>query len=323
MRLTKFRIKNFKSIIDTGYCFFGSDMTILIGKNESGKTATLEALRYFNRSFHKAPEDAFPLDAPGQEPSVEIWMRLERDEIDTLVNEGGTQLSEKAADYLLTYGIGMIKNSRGEYSLNDECIDALFREESGPGTFQEQIKHIKTAKDKLQDLLKGPRVPSIDFESGQENIQREAKELIRVVKSYLPSIKDEQQQVEAVEAVRTIIKESKRLTEPHEFVQTALSEPDRFMVARFVEAALNHLPNFIYFTEFADILPFEIPVNYLKENQAVLDFAKIAGLDLDLFMEIQDVQRRINYLNRHSAVISGDFMGHWGQNKIELIVERE
>ena len=60
MRLIKFRIKNFKSIIDTGYCSFASDLTILVGKNESGKTATLEALRYFNKNLQRVPEDVFP-----------------------------------------------------------------------------------------------------------------------------------------------------------------------------------------------------------------------------------------------------------------------
>lgn len=44
MKLTKFRIQNFKSIIDSGYYAFASDLTILVGKNGSGKTATLKAM---------------------------------------------------------------------------------------------------------------------------------------------------------------------------------------------------------------------------------------------------------------------------------------
>ena len=323
MRLTKFRIKNFKSIIDTGYCSFGSDMTILVGKNESGKTATLEALRYFNRTIQRVTEDAFPLDGNDRDPSVEIWFRLEREEIDAIQEDSGVKLSPKALSYITANGLGLIKNSRGRYVLSGECVDGLFREETGGGTYQEQIKHIKTAKERLQELLNGPRIPSIDFTSGNENIQNESKELIKVVKSFLPSIKDEKQQEEAVEAVRTIIKESKKLTEPEEVIEGQPQEPNRDSEAFFIEAAVQRLPHFIFFSEFSDILPFEIPISYLKENQAVLDFAKIAGLDLDLFMETQDVQKRINYLNRHSATISGDFLDYWGQNKIELVVKPE
>ena len=184
MRLTKFRIKNFKSIVDTGYCSFGSDMTILVGKNESGKTATLEALRFFNRTIQRISEDAFPLDGSDGDPSVEIWFRLEQKEMDAIQEDSGVKLSEKAVNYMTNNGLGVIKNSRGKYALSDECIDGLFREENG-GTSQEQIKHIRSAKEKLQALLRGPRVPSIDFESSHENIQKESKELIRAVKSFL------------------------------------------------------------------------------------------------------------------------------------------
>ncbi|MCK5012628.1 MAG: AAA family ATPase [Candidatus Omnitrophica bacterium] len=327
MRLSKFRIKNFKSIVDTGYCSFASDLTILIGKNESGKTATLEALRYFNKNIQRVSEDVFPLDGSDKDPSVEIGFRLEHEEINAIQEDTGAKLSEKAVSYILGNGLGVIKNSRGKYGLNEECIDRLFREEAGT-TYEDQIKHIKSAKERLQELLKGPQVPAIHFESGGENIQRESKDLIRVVKSYLPSIKDEQMQTEAVEAIRMIIKESKKLTGPQQYEQQGEEHKEqqdqvKNSVAFFLEGVIKHLPNFIFFSEFSDILPFEIAISSLKENQAVLDFAKIASLDLDQFIEMRDVQRRINYLNRHSATISGDFLGYWEQNKIELVVKPE
>jgi len=48
MRLTAFRIKNFRSIVDTGWQTISPDnITCLIGQNESGKTSILEALKVF------------------------------------------------------------------------------------------------------------------------------------------------------------------------------------------------------------------------------------------------------------------------------------
>lgn len=45
MKLLAFRIKNFRSIIDTGWHQFSADgVTVLVGQNESGKTSILEAL---------------------------------------------------------------------------------------------------------------------------------------------------------------------------------------------------------------------------------------------------------------------------------------
>ena len=48
MKLTAFRIRNFRSIVDTGWQSLSPDnITCLIGQNESGKTSVLEALKLF------------------------------------------------------------------------------------------------------------------------------------------------------------------------------------------------------------------------------------------------------------------------------------
>ncbi len=47
MRLTRARITNYRSIEDSGWVEFG-DVTCLVGKNESGKTAFLQALAHLN-----------------------------------------------------------------------------------------------------------------------------------------------------------------------------------------------------------------------------------------------------------------------------------
>ena len=49
MQLEKLRIKNYRSIVDSGDCYLvDKGLTILAGKNESGKTSILEALESFN-----------------------------------------------------------------------------------------------------------------------------------------------------------------------------------------------------------------------------------------------------------------------------------
>ena len=51
MRLIKARVQGYRSIIDTGYFDVEADKTILVGPNEAGKTAILQALPYIKLSI--------------------------------------------------------------------------------------------------------------------------------------------------------------------------------------------------------------------------------------------------------------------------------
>ena len=48
MRLTRARVQNYRSIRDTGWFDVEEAKTILVGPNEAGKTALLEALQQIN-----------------------------------------------------------------------------------------------------------------------------------------------------------------------------------------------------------------------------------------------------------------------------------
>ena len=48
MRLIKARVQGYRSIVDTGYFDVEDGKTILVGPNEAGKTAILQALQKLN-----------------------------------------------------------------------------------------------------------------------------------------------------------------------------------------------------------------------------------------------------------------------------------
>ena len=72
MRIKKIRIRNFKSIIDSGYITLDQDITVLLGKNEAGKTSILEALEYFDYDYE---DEDLSQDS-------EAWEKLDSGEID-------------------------------------------------------------------------------------------------------------------------------------------------------------------------------------------------------------------------------------------------
>ncbi len=58
MRLVKARVQGYRSVIDSGYFEIEPNKTILVGPNEAGKTAILQALQKLN-----PPEDVPLFDA--------------------------------------------------------------------------------------------------------------------------------------------------------------------------------------------------------------------------------------------------------------------
>ncbi len=78
MKLSAFRIKNYRSIVDTGWIILASDnITSLIGQNESGKTSILEAI--FSFSNGSISEDILRSDL--SLPMVSCEFKLNKEEV--------------------------------------------------------------------------------------------------------------------------------------------------------------------------------------------------------------------------------------------------
>jgi len=80
MKIRSFRIKNYKSIIDSGECRLSDfdNITILAGQNESGKSSILQALR----DFESQKLDTAALRDDDSMPEIVIQYRIEKSDID-------------------------------------------------------------------------------------------------------------------------------------------------------------------------------------------------------------------------------------------------
>lgn len=311
MNLTKFRIFNYKSIVDSGYCDIASDITIIVGKNESGKTAILEALRDFNRDILEIPQNAFPLDGSEEMPQIEMCFQVDQGDVATIQSELGVPLPEESVQYMLDKGLNIIKDGRGQYHVEDPSFSRIFKGESNDKNKDQKI-HIKSMKEKLSSLMAGQSLPDLNVDSSPDEIQKNARELMVIIKSFLPSFSDENKKKEIIESIRSLIQETSKL-----------AEPGIDLKEKFIHCVIKLAPRFIYMSEFIGHFPFEIPIGHIKQSEPMLDFARISGLDLDKIISTQDIQKRINILNRHSAVINGEFGDYWQQNKVELVVKPE
>lgn len=95
MKLAAFRIKNFRSIVDTGWQMVSPDnITCLIGQNESGKTSVLEALCVFHTGH--ITEDVLRSDLSLPEVSCRFTVR--KGSLLDLTENGGAEIRELLAE---------------------------------------------------------------------------------------------------------------------------------------------------------------------------------------------------------------------------------
>jgi len=79
MKLLAFRIKHFRSILDSGWVSFSPDgITAIVGQNESGKSSVLDAL-YF--ALHNDPISEDDMRVPGPRPVVQLSVELNMEDV--------------------------------------------------------------------------------------------------------------------------------------------------------------------------------------------------------------------------------------------------
>ncbi|MEK9196209.1 MAG: AAA family ATPase, partial [Patescibacteria group bacterium] len=84
MKLVAFRVKNFRSIIDSGWCDLSTDdITTIIGQNESGKSALLDALSI----FYKPTLDDDSIRSDDTLPEISCTFKLTRKDVTDLFDE--------------------------------------------------------------------------------------------------------------------------------------------------------------------------------------------------------------------------------------------
>ena len=306
MKLIKFRIQRYKSIKDSGWCWLASDITTLAGKNESGKSAILEALRDFDLDVETWPDGAVPIDDSGK-PMIEMCFgEVEESVLDEIIEETKITISGEVREYISKNNVTIIKYDDCEYGLEEEIKTLLNKEREELNS--KSIKKIKQVVGNLSKIewLSGITKSELDDDIAPTR-ERVGSYIIKV-EAEVASMPDEETKPKVNEAIEEL-----------KSANDALDEED--VASKFVDELVRHTPDFIFFRDFSDILPFELPLAEAKNRNIVQDFAKVSGLDLDKVINTTDSQQRRNILSTHSANISGNFKSHWKQDELDLIAE--
>lgn len=201
MRLSKVRVQKYQNIIDSSDVEIDKDITCLVGKNESGKTAFLQALHKLNPHFKNEFKalDQYPIwiykldqrnEKINSEPVVSVKFELVEKEINAIEEEFG---SDVLKDKFLT--VSRYYSNNRSFGLDIDEFQVLknrvlaLSEESQLRKATSQKKNIETFREAWKEKWSSIEKPSPEEEKVNKLIEFGLSKIIEsILSSYLPTI---------------------------------------------------------------------------------------------------------------------------------------
>lgn len=350
MKINAFRIKNYRSIVDTGICYVSADhITALIGQNESGKTSVLEALRSFYagwidedvlRSDLSFPEiscefatdqplstllnvDPFPDDvrqAWSEKHNITLVRRW-TDAQTSVLSVSDADLEQGYAN-LLQHHIQADTAIRNRFedpdSAGPELMEYYLQYQKFCGIYDNLEQSLLHTAHALQDADQrsfGSRSAWESRRIGRKTIQ--LRETLQRLETALARAADDRDALrETLWLMLAGTNAEIALKEGRVWADRCRSFPGREETARLFFPVL---PVFSFFEDFSNLLPNRIDLeDLLEENrqaegyQAARNFLTVAGLDAGFFREKNHriLKQKIENLNSDITI---DFQDYWRQ----------
>lgn len=292
MKVTKFRIRNYRSIKDSGDCYLDDKITILAGKNEAGKTVILEALENFNIG-NIIEESAIPIQDKTKIPEVSISVNLSKEEYQKIKEKFKVKSQKKEIT------LEIVNAYPNNYILTKESLSEI---NPAFGSIQDNREEMKNTIDLINEKER-----NIQFDI---DLLDQPRELNSQLLSYHPGFieildKKEQKEInQRIERLRAMVKEKNDLCA----FQDEITE--------FVKQ--NLLPNFILFKTFEDILPNQMSISEAPNDSLIRDLSLISKLDFDMIKPETSPRSREMHKDEVNLKFSEDYKQFWTQDHSHL-----
>jgi len=301
LRLKRFRIRNYKSCIDSQECWLSPNLTILAGKNESGKTAVLEGLDRIYNAIPIAIEDRSNTNQA--DPSTaEITFELNSEVLDEIEQLAEVNLGGNTRAALLEDGITLFY-CEGDVKISSPPLDIQERGVVPPNSLIDSGK-IESVSESLTSL--SAQISPYGLSIANTNAGSQSPGDIRQSITGL-SVPDAPAQAIVQQLVESIVSAL-----PADPISTL--EP----VERFLIEIKKRLPRIIFFSDQLDMIPYDTPLTEALTNPAIQRLARIANLDLEELAAIPTIQSRKNLVNSKTATLSNHFRTSWLQEQINI-----
>jgi energy-coupling factor transporter ATP-binding protein EcfA2 len=335
MKLKSVRVYNFRSIVDSGVVEICDRVTVLVGKNEQGKTTFLRALASLNRKERYSPSDLpnhlradLEERPPAEIPIVKAWLcpeTFEKKALTTILADWGQ--SEELC-------VTRFYDGHYTYSYTDKegkAVDVRFAQPD----IAPYVEALKRSIDALQSRLTNHSTRVTAFAPSAAQAATFTQQFIagnfsdaatigNLFSTFLTALKALPGQDEAIQV--DIAATTKEIELQQAQIQKALDRDPR---AQFHEM----VPSFVLHSTTLDRIPNEVNVAaFVKDPEAtskgMANLCKVAGLSTQKIQELAgatDTPRRETYEDHYRAGISGGINEFWTQEKynIHFRIEKE
>jgi len=327
MQIFSFRVRKYRHIQDSNEVELNDNLTCIVGKNQSGKTALLRALYKFN------PHEKEPYDIKRE------WPRGERRKKDPnqIVCEVKFKLSEEEKEHLAGYTpesittdiVVVTKDYQGNFEIEFPEQKDLFPDRLHPNDIDELCGKLPIYNDLIREEFR-------------ESADKCIAEVVRLTREgrYTELKNSPNQHRSALQEVRSAGNQQPQYQNEEQFISSYIdmlnqicSKVDKIptMHRKAHEYIVNSIPTFIYmddYREFQGTALLDQVKNRRKnptpEDETFLVILKLAGLDLDDLIQKgnsntqEDKHERQLDLEDGALSLTRDVAGRWGQNPYKI-----
>ncbi|MDE0243942.1 MAG: AAA family ATPase [Gammaproteobacteria bacterium] len=327
MRLKAFRVQMYRPILDSGWIDV-DDITVVVGKNESGKTALLKALHKF-KPFNPEPytlDREWPRGHRQQRSPDAVVVEARFDFEPEESNEIATAMRPSSSDLQTPTGVRISKTYGGDYAYDFVPNDIH--------------KTQRVTDDELLSILnelEAADSASDDLKAVASSIRNQATSLVNShgVNGLLGNLEDYRTQFKQFHDSDDREDEdsaARALDLLGKLSELANAEEVRLQIENMV---YGWIPTFIYMDEhkpfqgsaYLDQIGQRKSSDQLTdEDKTFLMILKLAGLDFDEEMQkaqSTDKEQRMLDMNDASSALTSLLADHWSQRKYQVRLEAD
>lgn len=303
MIIKKFRIKNYKSIIDSGDCYLENNLTIFAGKNACGKTTILEALSDF--SADKEISIKAKSINVNRNPEISITFELNVTDVATIARLVGKNQAEIDGS-----AVEITKQFPSQYNVNVNTLREKLKTSFLDESYNEFYKKLTEEYTKLveinRELFSG--ITMFSLTSNLVILKTNIESYQKIIKEFVTNdakiLRAKNQVRASLNTIRSIITQI---------------EQNRAISKQITDYLIKQIPNFILLKSFNESLESQIDINDENHRKSLIlqDVNTVIERNL-VSVSSLDERQRIKSLDAINERINELYSNYWNQDDTKI-----